>query len=187
MSTYAHFPHQDFLDASELELFSPLESRDAKLGVAEGSGEVTVSGRIPLHWSKGQLNFKKSILSSPPGQSGVIQLHTLKGSEHLLQSLPPDTPQRVQLDIAMEALKDYTYNSVALRLENEGDILAFKLQLEGKPNQLLPFAYDQDLGQFKRIQGEGQADFKGIGIDLNLRSPFNEIIRYKNLFTPKPK
>ena len=45
----------------------------------------------------------------------------------------------------------------------------------------LPFAYDQQLGQFKRVAGEGQADFKGISIDLNLRSPLNEIMNYKEL------
>ncbi|MEJ2037982.1 MAG: YdbH domain-containing protein, partial [Desulfosarcinaceae bacterium] len=155
-----------------------------QLGVAEGSGDVAMNGRIPVRWSRGRLSFDKGYLSSPPGRTGIIMLHGLKGAQQLLEGLPPDTPQRVQMDIAMEALKDYTYKSVDLKLESQADELVFKLALEGKPNQLLPFAYDRELGQFTRVQGKGQADFKGIGIDLNLRSPFNEILNYKKLLKP---
>lgn len=157
-----------------------------QLGVAQGSGEVALNGSIPVRWTRGRLVFDKGFLASPPGQTGVIQLRELKGSQQLIEGLPPDTPQRIQMDIAMEALKDYTYESVDLRVGSEADELVLKLQLEGKPNRLLPFAYDKDLGQFKRVQGQGQADFKGIGIDLNLRSPINEIIDYRNLLNPKP-
>jgi hypothetical protein len=158
-----------------------------QLGVAQGTGDVTVSGRIPVHWVKGRLSFAKGFLTSPPGQSGVIQLREIKGTNQILSGLPADTPQQVQLDIAMEALKDYTYSNVDLRLESEADTLVFRLSLEGKPNQPLPFVYDQELGQFKRVEGQGQAEFKGIGIDLNLRSPLNQILRYKELFKPKQR
>lgn len=156
-----------------------------QLGVAEGEGDGTVSGRIPVRWSDGHLRFDKGILSSPAGKSGIIRLRRMGGTEHLLEGLPPGTPQRAHLDIATEALKDYTYHSIHLLLENKKDILLIKLQLNGKPNQLLPFVYDKELGQFKRIEGQGLAEFKGIDIDLNLRSPLDEILNYKDLLKPK--
>jgi hypothetical protein len=96
--------------------------------------------------------------------------------------LPPDAPQHTQLDIATEALKDYTYKWARLYLESDDRDLLIKLQFDGKPNRLLPFAYDTSLGRFKRVSGEGKADFTGIGIDLNFRSPLNEILRYREIF-----
>ena len=122
------------------------------------------------------MSFDNGFLYSTPGQTGQIQL---KGTQALLSGVPPGSPQHTQLDIATEALKDYTYQWAKLNVQSQNDLLLLKLQLDGKPNRLLPFAYDQQLGQFKRITGEGQAEFKGISIDLNFKSPLNEIIHYK--------
>jgi hypothetical protein len=149
-----------------------------QLGAARADGEGTVNGRIPILWRNGRLSFDNGFLYSTPGQTGAIQL---SGTQALLAGLPPGTPQHTQLDIATEALKDYTYKWAKLNVRSENDILLLKLQFDGKPNRLLPFAYDQSLGQFKRVSGAGQADFKGISIDLNLRSPLNDIINYKAL------
>jgi Dicarboxylate transport len=149
-----------------------------QLGAAQASGEGAVNGRIPVRWTDGRLSFDNGFLYSTPGQSGVIKL---TGTEVLLSGLPPDSPQHTQLDIATEALKDYTYQWAKLSVQSQKDILLLKLQLDGKPNRLLPFAYNQALGQLARVNGEGQAEFKGIGIDLNFKSPLNEIIRYKSL------
>ncbi len=76
-----------------------------------------------------------------------------------------------------EVVKRYVINLE----ESKKDILLLKLQLDGKPNRLLPFAYNQESGQFTRINGEGQAEFKGIGVDLNFNIPLNQIIHYKGL------
>lgn len=149
-----------------------------QLGAAQADGDGTVNGRIPIHWANGRLHFDNGFLYSSPGQTGAIQI---TGTEVLLSGLPPGTPQYAQLDIATEALKDYTYKWAKMNVQTEDDILLLKLQFDGKPNRLLPFAYDQSIGQFKRIVGEGQADFKGISIDLNLRSPLNEILNYKEI------
>lgn len=150
-----------------------------QLGAAEGSGAGTVSGRIPVRWTNGRLSFDNGFLYSAPGQTGSIQL---SGTQRLLSGLPPGSPQHTQLDIATEALKDYIYNWAKLNLITEGETLLLKLQFDGKPNRLLPFAYDQSIGQLKRVAGQGQADFKGIGIDLNFRSPLNDIIKYTDIF-----
>jgi hypothetical protein len=149
-----------------------------QLGAAEAGGDGTVNGRIPLRWVNGRLSFDNGFLYSTPGQPGKIQL---KGTQKYLTGIPPGSPQHTQLDIATEALKDYTYQWAKLNLQSESDILHLKLQLDGKPNRLLPFAYNQELGQFVRIGGKGQAEFKGIGIDLNFNIPLNQILHYKEL------
>ncbi len=152
-----------------------------QLGVAQGKGQGTVSGKIPFTWRKGRLRFDNGRLASPPGQSGTIQLERLGGSEYLYSGLPEGTPQRTQLDIALEALKDYTYERLELRLESDREELLLRLRLNGRPNRLLPFEYDSQAGKFSRATGQGQAEFKGIDIDLNFRSPIDELLRYREL------
>ncbi len=153
-----------------------------QLEAAKASGDGTVSGRIPLRWSKGRLGFHNGVLSSPAGVASVIRI---SDTDYLLAGLPPDTPQRIQLEIATEALKDYTYKWAKLHLHSQQDDLLVQLQVDGKPNRLLPFAFDKQLGSFKRVPGKGQAEFKGISIDLNFKSPLDEILHYKKLLTPK--
>jgi len=173
-------PDKDELDltifGNQLNLTQVL----AQLGVAQGSGDGTVNGRIPLRWSNGSLDFGAGFLYSTPGQTGTIQLYN---TQTLLQGMPKGTPQYVQLDIATEALKDYTYNWAKVNLESQRDILKVSLKLDGKPNQLLPFAYDQHRGQFMRTQGQGQAEFKGIDIDINFQSPLNQILHITEMIT----
>ncbi len=152
-----------------------------QLGVAQGSGDGAVNGRIPVRWRGGQLSFDNGFLYSTPGQTGTIVLH---GTDFLLEGLPAGSPQHTQLDIATEALKDYTYQWARLRLETRNADLVLGLQLDGKPNRLMPFAYDPKAGGFVRHQGEGQAEFKGIRIDLNFTTPLNEILNYRSLLTP---
>jgi hypothetical protein len=152
-----------------------------QLGVARASGDGAVNGRIPMRWRKGQLSFDNGFLYSTPGQTGTI---ALQGTDFLLEGLPAGSPQHTQLDIATEALKDYTYQWATLRMETRNTDLVLGLQLDGKPNRLLPFAYDPQSGGFVRYKGEGQAEFKGIRIDLNFTTPLNEILDYRSLLTP---
>lgn len=152
-----------------------------QLGIADGSGEGTVNGRIPVSLQEGRLRFDKGFLYSTPGQGGTIQL---RGLELPLDGLPPGAPQRTQLDIATEALRDYSYNWAKLHLASQDSELLIRLELDGKPNRLLPFAYDPQTGRFQRYSGEGQADFQGIGIDINFRTPLDRIMDYKSLWTP---
>jgi hypothetical protein len=155
-----------------------------QLGVAQGSGEGAVNGRIPLLWKNGELRFDKGFLYSTPGQSGTIKL---SGTQTLLEGLASGTPQYTQLDIASEALKDYSYNWARVDLRSEAELLLVSLKLDGKPNRLLPFAYDPQSGGFKRFSGKGQAEFQGIGIDLNFKTPLREILHYRQMMAPKHK
>jgi len=152
-----------------------------QLGVAEGEGEGDISGRIPIRWSKNQIYFDNGELTSAPGQTGTIQL---RNTQTFLQGLAPGTPQHTQLDIATEALKDYTYDWAKLQLNSRKEFLLVALQLDGRPNRLLPFAYDTAKGTFIRFEGNAQAEFKGIRLDLNFQSPINQLLRYKELLKP---
>jgi hypothetical protein len=149
--------------------------------VARGRAQGTVSGRIPFSWSRGKLRFSKARLASQPGKTGTLQLEQLSAADYLQGGLADGSPQRTQLDIAREALKDYTYDHLELRLNSEAEKLVLNLQLSGRPNRLLPFEYDQQTGAFKRIAGKGRAEFKGIDIDLNFSSPIDEILRYRQV------
>ncbi len=150
-----------------------------QLGAAQAEGKGTVSGTILLGWRNGRLGLDRANLASTTGSA--IQM---SGTDALLVGLPPDTPQHTQVDIAIEALKDYSYEWVKLNAESQGENLLLDLQLDGKPNRLLPFAFDKQLGRLKRVSGEGQADFKGIRIDLNFKSPLDKMLQYKKLLTP---
>jgi hypothetical protein len=149
-----------------------------QLGVAQAGGVGTVNGRIPLRWVDGRLSFDNGFLYSTPGETGQIQM---KDTQVLLTGIPPGTPQYTQLDIATEALKDYTYQWAKVNVQSNKDKLLLKLQLDGKPNRLLPFAYNQESGQFTRVKGEGQAEFKGVGVDLNFNIPLNDVLNYRDL------
>ncbi|MBI5063375.1 MAG: YdbH domain-containing protein [Desulfatitalea sp.] len=155
-----------------------------QLGAAQGSGEGAVNGRIPLLWKNGELRFDNGFLYSTPGQTGTIRL---SGTQTLLEGLAPGTAQHTQLDIASEALKDYSYNWARVDLRSEGELLLVSLKLDGKPNHLLPFAYDPQSGGFKRFSGQGQAEFQGINIDLNFKTPLREILHYRQMMAPKNK
>ncbi|MCP4745445.1 MAG: hypothetical protein GY874_04775 [Desulfobacteraceae bacterium] len=166
------------INCKKLNLVMMLE----QLGVAQGSGDAVVSGRIPVQWYDKKIRIHKGFLTSPPGLTGIIELRKLGGANQFVNSLAPDTPQRTQLDIAMESIKNYKYTKIDLRLSSQDEMLLMQLQMKGRPNQLLPFAYDQAKGQLKRIEGKAQADFKGVDIDLNFSNPFDQILRYKDLF-----
>ncbi|MDA8137293.1 MAG: YdbH domain-containing protein [Desulfobacteraceae bacterium] len=150
-----------------------------QLGVAQGSGEGQVNGRIPLRWHEGQLSFENGFLYSTPGQGGTIKL---SATQDLMKNLPPDSPQFSQLDIASEALQDYSYNWARLKLNSEDEILRLQLQFDGKPNRPLPFGYNPVTGNLQRIQTTGEATFLGIAIDLNFNIPLKKILQYKNLW-----
>lgn len=157
----------------------------SQLGAARGSGDGEVNGRIPISWHDGHLSFDNGFLYSTPGQTGTIQL---EGTDIYLESLPPGSPQRIQLEIATEALRNYIYNWAKLRIDSQKEFLLVNLALDGKPNRLMPFAFNSLTGSLERTQGEdGEADFQGIAIDMNFNIPLYQILEYKELATPGKK
>ncbi|UCF90422.1 MAG: YdbH domain-containing protein [Desulfobacterales bacterium] len=150
-----------------------------QFGAAAAEGKGTVSGRIPLRFKNGQLHFDDGFLFSAPGEGGTIRL---AGTEILTAGIPPNTPQHVQMQLASEALKDYSYSWARVNITTEGEDLLLRLQLDGKPANPLPFVYKKEIGGFAKVEAGGKGSiFQGIRLDVNFRLPLDKMLQYKDL------
>jgi len=147
-----------------------------QFGAAQARGEGTVNGKIPLRFKDGQLSFGDGFLFSTPGDGGNI---SLTGADILTAGIPPDSPQFAQLELAREALKDFSYEWVKLNMITEGDNVLLRMQLDGAPAQPLPFVYKEAFGGFVKVEtGGAESRFEGIQFDLNFSLPLNKILHY---------
>ncbi|MBU8910323.1 MAG: YdbH domain-containing protein, partial [Desulfobacterales bacterium] len=143
---------------------------------AEGSG--TLNGRIPVIYSDGNFSFDNGFLFSTPGSGGKV---VIENTDSITAGIPMDSPQFVQLDLAQEALKDFDYKWAKLVFNTFEDILYVNMELDGKPSKLLPFEYRKDMGGFIRVDASSPGShFQGIKLDVNLKLPFNEVIKFGN-------
>ena len=150
-----------------------------QLGAASAEGEGAVNGRIPVRLQKGKIHFDDGFLYSTPGDGGVIHV---TGAQVLTAGIPKDTPQSAQIDLAVEALKSYSYTWAKLRIDSEGENLHLKIQFDGKPTAPLPFVYNEAFGGFVRVDARHPGShFQGIRLDVNLGLPLDRILRYKEL------
>jgi hypothetical protein len=161
------------LYCDQLKLAKLLE----QFGAAYAKGDGTLSGRIPLSLKKGTLRIDEGFLFSIPGEGGTIQI---KDTDKLSLAIPAGVPEFAQIEIAREALKDFNYDWLKLRLVSEGDDLLLKGQVYGKPASALPFVYKKDVGGFVRIESgkEGGSLFQGIQLDVNFRVPMDALLKY---------
>ncbi len=151
-----------------------------QFGTVRAEGEGTVNGKIPLQFRNGSLTFSDGFLYSTPGKGGTIRL---TGTEVLTAGIPPSSPQYSQLDLASEALKDYSYQWAKLGMNSQGETLVLRLQMDGKPARPLPFVYRRDIGAFARVEAGGKgSEFQGIRLDVNFKLPLDQILRYQNVF-----
>jgi hypothetical protein len=105
----------------------------------------------------------------------------IKDTQTLTAGIPMDTPEFVQLDLAREALKDFDYQWAKLELNTFEDTLDLKLELDGKPAKLLPFEYQQEVGSFVRVDATSPGSrFQGIKLNVNLKLPFNQVLKFGN-------
>ncbi|WP_372677515.1 YdbH domain-containing protein [Desulfosarcina sp.] len=150
-----------------------------QLGTVNARGGGTVNGRIPIAYSDGRIRFDDGFLFSTPGETGQIQL---TGTEMLTRGIPSGTPQFAQVELAQEALKDYAYSWAKLGLISEGEDFLMRLQFDGKPVNPLPFVYKKEIGSFVRVEAGAQGSvFQGIGLDVNLRLPLDQLLQYKDM------
>lgn len=84
--------------------------------------------------------------------------------------------QQSQFDFALEALKDFTYSWAKINLAMQKDSLGVSLQFDGHPNQLLPFVYEEESGQFRRDPA-AKARFQGITLNINTSIPINYLLK----------
>ncbi len=149
-----------------------------QLGVASAEGNGAVNGKIPVEYKNGKLSFTDGFLYSTPGEGGTIHI---TGAKLLGEGTIPGTSQFTQIELTMEALKDYIYDWVRLKLITEGEDLLLYLQFDGKPANPLPFIYKKDLGGFVRVKSaEEGSRFQGIRLDINLVIPLDKILHYRN-------
>ena len=162
------------LYCDRLELSSLLK----QMGAFHAEGEGALSGRIPLVYSDGNISFDKGFLFSTPGKGGRV---VIKDTKTLTAGIPFGTPEFVQLDLAREALKDFDYQWAKFELNTFEDTLYMNMELDGKPARLLPFEYQKEIGSFVRVGTSSPGSrFQGIKLNVNLKLPFNQVLKFGN-------
>ena len=131
---------------------------------AEGKGRI--SGIIPLQISKGKVTFKEGFLYSTPGDAGEIKIketEVISGGNVLLE----------------EAIKDFSYDWVKVRLDSRGENLNMVVNLNGTPNRKLPLALDPETKSFRRDEkGEAGVNLQGLHLELRFNEiPLDELLR----------
>lgn len=149
-----------------------------QMGAFNAEGTGTLNGRIPVVYDNKSFSFENGFLFSTPGSTGTI---IVSNAEKLTQGIPMNTPQFSQLDLAQEALKDFSYNWAKLLFNTEKETLVVNMELDGKPSRVLPFEYSKEFGGFARVDASSPgSNFQGIKLDVNLKLPFNEILKSGN-------
>ncbi len=163
------------LYCSELKLSELL----SQLGLAKAEGEAALSGELPVAWKRGKISINNGFLHSTPGESGIIRVEAM---QDLVAGIPEGTPQRGQLELAQEAVRDYQYNWVRIKADTVDEDLLIRLSLDGKPVSPLPFVYRKEFGGFVRVTGNAQgSNFQGMKLDVNFSVPLNRILLYKDI------
>jgi len=162
------------LYCDRLELTQLLE----QMGAFNAEGMGTLNGRIPVVFSNGNISFDNGFLFSTPGKGGKIMI---ENSDRITTGIPMDSPQFSQLDLAQEALKDFNYKWAKLKFHTQEDTLFVDMELDGEPSKILPFEYSKESGGFIRVDASSPGShFQGIKLDVNLKLPFNEVIKSGN-------
>jgi len=149
-----------------------------QMGAFDAEGSGTLNGRIPVIYSNGNISFDNGFLFSTPGSGGKVMI---ANSDRITAGIPMDNPQFAQLDLAQEALKDFDYQWAKLVFNTFEDTLDVKMELNGKPSKILPFEYKKELGGFARVDASSPgSQFQGIQLDVNLKLPFNDVMKFGN-------
>ncbi|MFO7886088.1 MAG: YdbH domain-containing protein [Desulfobacteraceae bacterium] len=147
-----------------------------EIGAFQAEGQGSLNGKIPLSYNKGRLEFNNGFLYSTPGQGGTIRI---MGTDILTSGIPGDSVQFSQLELAGEALKNYTYKWAKLNLNTIGDDLVVNMKFDGKPESNLPFVYKKEVSRFVRVDdAHPGSHFQGIAIDVNLKLPLNRVLKF---------
>ncbi|WP_272701456.1 intermembrane phospholipid transport protein YdbH family protein [Desulfovibrio sp. Fe33] len=163
------------LFCSELKLSEIL----SQLGLAKAEGEAALSGELPVSWKNGKISFNSGFLHSTPGEGGTIRVEAM---QDLVAAIPEGTPERGQLELAREAVRDYQYKWVRIKADTVGEDLLVRLSVDGKPASTLPFVYKREFGGFLRVTGDVKgSNFQGLRLDVNFSVPLDRILLYKDI------
>ncbi|MGE4194669.1 MAG: YdbH domain-containing protein [Pseudodesulfovibrio sp.] len=163
------------LFCSELKLSEIL----GQLGLAKAQGEAALSGELPVTWKNGKISFNGGFLHSTPGEGGTIRVEAM---QDLVDAIPEGTPERGQLELAREAVRDFEYKWVRIKADTVGEDLLVRLSVDGKPASTLPFVYKREFGGFIRVTGDVKgSNFQGLRLDVNFSVPLDRILLYKDI------
>ena len=80
-----------------------------------------------------------------------------------------DAGTGIEMELAKDALKDFAYSWVRLRMESTGpdkENLKLSFQVDGRPNRALYYAFDENTASF--IKSNTPCIFHGIRLDTNV-------------------
>ena len=154
-----------YCDRLEMPLFL------TQIGLGEISGSGSINGTIPvvlvqktdaLGKSKiDNIYFEDAFLFSTPGENGVI-----KGE---LDEALTNAGTGIEMELAKDALKDFSYSWVRMRLQSVGpekENMKLSLSLDGRPNRALYYAFDENTASF--MKSNTPCIFQGIQLDTNV-------------------
>ncbi len=124
------------------------------VGETIASGDAEINGVIPLKFSGGDILFDEGFLYSSPGIQGSLQIQDaslISGGMVLVE----------------EAVRDFSYEWVRVKLNTRKDRLDMNIVLKGVPAAKLPLEYDgkkKDLVRSKT--GKRMVDLKGLTLEL---------------------
>jgi hypothetical protein len=154
-----------YCDRLELPIFL------TQIGLGQISGSGSINGTIPvvlvqktdaLGKSKiDNIYFDDAFLFSTPGENGMI-----KGD---LDEALLDAESGIEMELSRDALKDFSYSWVRMRMQSVGpdkENLKLSLQLDGRPNRALYYAFDENTASF--VKSPTPCIFQGIRLDTNV-------------------
>jgi len=151
-----------------------------QLGAGKAEGDGSLNGKIPVYFKEGKIIFDDAFLYSTPGEGGTI--HVIN-TDILTAGIPPGTLEHTYVNLAREALRDFNYKWVTLRLSTRGEELEVKLKFDGKPAKPLPFVYKKEVGGFARVEaGTELSNFQGMRLDLNMKLPLDKMLKYRTIY-----
>ncbi len=143
------------------------------LGLKEVASSGELFGKIPFSINKNGIFFQDARLYTLPGEKYSFRL----GDGGQLSGMVENV---ANLDLAVEALKDFEFSLAKVDFRTEGEILRVTLSLDGKPNRELPFVWDEKTGSLLRSGSGGKVRLQGLKLDLNLNIPLNRLLKVNN-------
>ncbi len=148
-----------------------------QFGIDNVTGQGTVNGQVPLAYRAKRLTFGKGFLYSTPGEGGVVRMANI--NDLLAGSAQVGSPRFMQLDFAQAVLQRFRYEWARVTLTDDDGDVRLALELLGRPEEPVPFRYDERLGVFRRLKTKGAVGIdRPIRLDVNFRIPFNELLGY---------
>ena len=111
----------------------------SQLGIPGTTGQGSLNGRLPVHFSTEGLRLDNGFLFSTPGNGGILNFK----NQRLLRDNLPSSEQGNSLDYVLAAVEHFSYDWARLTFQSEGEDLLLTMSINGKPADPLPYAYRQ--------------------------------------------